>query len=309
MSTGESQEATALDLDGKRRDRPQERSDAAVALGDPHREVYTHGYTSQVAAYMAARRASREAQFLLPHLRVGVRLLDCGCGPGSTTLDLAAAIAPGQVEGIDIEPSQIAAAQARAAERDLTNVHFQVASIYQLPFPTGSFDAVFAHTVIQHLRDPLQALRELRRVLAVGGVVGVRDDDWGTILLEPATPLLQLWSSLNVQVWTHNGGDPFVGRKHRRLLNEAGFVRTQASSSCESYGSREATSGAAAVMVDHHRAPAFVQVVLDQGWADQRALEAMYREILAWGERDDAFLSLTYCEATGWKSEDPTPGS
>jgi SAM-dependent methyltransferase len=213
------------------------------------------------------------------------------------------------VEGIDIEPSQIAAAQARAVERGLTNVHFQVGSVYELPFPTGSFDAVLAHTVIQHLRDPLQALREMRRVLTVGGVVGVRDDDWGTILLEPATPLLHLWSSLNVKVWTHNGGDPFVGRKHRRLLNAAGFVRTQASSSSESYGSREVTSGVAAAMVEHHRAPAFVQVVLDQGWADQRALEAMYREILAWGERDDAFLSLTYCEATGWKPEDPAPGA
>jgi SAM-dependent methyltransferase len=108
MPTGESQEATTLDR--KRRDRAEGLSDQAGALGDPPREVYTHGYTPQVAAYMAARTATREAEFLLPHLRVGMRLLDCGCGPGSTTLGLAAAIAPGQAEGIDIEPSHIAAA-------------------------------------------------------------------------------------------------------------------------------------------------------------------------------------------------------
>ena len=246
---------------------------------------------------------------MLPHLRVGMRLLDCGCGPGSITVDLAAALAPGQVEGIDIEASQIAAARARAIERGLTNVHFQVGTIYELPFPTGSFDAVYSNTVIQHLRDPFRALREMRRVLVPGGIIGVRDDDWGTFLLEPSTPLLRLWPSLNVKVWAYNGGDPCIGRKHRRLLNQAGFVRTQGSSSSESYGSVEATSGITAAMVEHHRAPAFMQVVLEQGWADRTELEGMYSEVLSWGERDDAFLSLTFCETLGWKPEAAAPGS
>jgi ubiquinone/menaquinone biosynthesis C-methylase UbiE len=96
---------------------------------------------------MAARSADRQAGFILPHLRVGMRLLDCGYGPGSITVDLAAAIAPGQVEGIDIGSTQIAAARARAIERRITNVHFPVADIYTQPFPTGSFDVVFANTV------------------------------------------------------------------------------------------------------------------------------------------------------------------
>jgi SAM-dependent methyltransferase len=189
-------------------------------------------------------------------------------------------------------------------ERGLMNVHFQAASIYELPFPNDSFDVVFAHTVIQHLRHPLQALREMRRVLAPGGIVGLRDDDWATFLFEPSTPLLQLFYSLHVKVWTYNGGDPFLGRKHRRLLKEAGFVSSQASSSSESCGSLEATSMIAPGLVEHHRAPAFIKVVLEQASADEGALEAMYAEVLNWGRQDHAFLSLTFYEAIAWKPGD-----
>jgi ubiquinone/menaquinone biosynthesis C-methylase UbiE len=288
---------------GEKAGRTHAPSDQGSRLTDARHEVYTHGYSPGVEAYMAARTASQQAGFFLPHLRVGMHVLDCGCGPGSTTLDFATAIAPGQVEGVDIEPSQIAAARARAVERRLTNVHFQVGTIYALPFAADSFDGVFAHTVLQHVSDPLRALREMRRVLKPDGIIGLRDDDWGTFLFEPSTPLLRLWESLHIKVWTHNGGNPFVGRTHRRLLKEAGFVRPQGSSSSEYYGLLKGTAGIAAVLVEHHRTPAFVKVVVEQGWADQCVLDSMYTEVLNWGERDDAFFSFTYCEAIGWKPE------
>jgi ubiquinone/menaquinone biosynthesis C-methylase UbiE len=229
-------------------------------LTDARHAVYTHGYSPRVEAYMAARTANQQAGFFLPHLGVGMHVLDCGCGPGSTTLDFATAIAPGQVEGVDIEPSQIAVARARAVDRRLTNVRFQVGTIYALPFAADSFDGVFAHTVLQHVSDPLRALGEMRRVLKPGGIIGLRDDDWGTFLLEPSTPLLRLWALLHTKVWTHNGGNPFVGRTHRCLLKEAGFVRPQGSSSSEYYGSLDGTAGIAAVLVEYHQAPAFVRV-------------------------------------------------
>jgi len=273
---------------------------------DAHNEVYTHGYSPLVEAYMAARTASQHAGFFLGHLRVGMDLLDCGCGPGSTTLDFAAAVAPGRVEGVDIEASQIASASARAVERGLTNAHFQVGTIYELPFASESFDAVFAHTVLQHLRDPLRALVEMRRVLKPSGIIGVRDDDWGTFLLEPSSPLLRLWESLHIKVWTHNGGNPFIGRSYRRLLREAGFERTLGSSSSECHASAEETPGVAATMVEHHRAPAFINVVIEQGWADQQLLDSMYAEVQNWGERDDAFFSYTFGECIAWKPDGPS---
>lgn len=80
-------------------------------------------------------------------------------------------------------------------------------------------------------------------------------------------------------------------------------MRPQGSSSSEYYGSLDGTAGIAAVLVEHHRTPAFVKVVIEQGWAGQRPLDSMYAEVLNWGERDDAFFSFTYCEAIGWKPE------
>jgi SAM-dependent methyltransferase len=216
-------------------------------------------------------------------------------------MDLARIVAPGQVEGIDIEETQIARAEAGALERGLTNVHFRVGTVYELPFTAGSFDVVVANTVMEHLNEPVRALREMRRVLAPGGIAAVRDEDWGATLLAPTTPSLELWPSLMIKVWTHNGGDPFLGRKHRQLLNAAGFSRTQTSTSTETYGSLDTTSTAALVMVEHHRAPEFAGVVLERAWADQSELDDMYRALGAWGQRDDAFFSLTFCETLAWK--------
>ena len=83
---------------------------------------------------LARRSAQRQAGFLLPLLERGTSLLDCGCGPGSITCDLARHVAPGTVVGIDADPAQAERAAARAIEEQLDNVSFQAASIYDLPF-------------------------------------------------------------------------------------------------------------------------------------------------------------------------------
>ena len=142
---------------------------------------------------MAARSAEREAAFLLPHLRPGMRLLDAGCGPGTITLGLAAAVAPGEVVGLELSPAMVEQARALAAERGVANVRFEVGDVQALPFPDASFDAAFESAVLEHVPDPARAVAELRRVLRPGGVVGLRDGDWGAggaPVLEPPDPLV-----------------------------------------------------------------------------------------------------------------------
>ena len=123
-------------------------------------EQYVQRGNPGIEAVFAARTASREAAFFLPYLRSGMQVLDVGCGPGSITLGLAEAVAPGSVVGIDFQPAQIKQARASAAERAVANVRFEVADAYQLPFPGHSFDAAFAHGVLMHLREPVRALVE-----------------------------------------------------------------------------------------------------------------------------------------------------
>lgn len=117
---------------------------------------------------MATRTATREAAFFLPYLRPGMRLLDVGCGPGAITQGLAKVIAPGAVVGIDLQPTQVARARMLEAKSGAGNARFAVANCYQLPFLEDSFDAVFAHAALMHLREPLRALTEMRRVLRPG---------------------------------------------------------------------------------------------------------------------------------------------
>ena len=49
-----------------------------------------------------ASRTGKVAAFVAPHLRAGMRLIDCGCGPGSITVDLVQMVAPGEAIGIDL---------------------------------------------------------------------------------------------------------------------------------------------------------------------------------------------------------------
>lgn len=97
------------------------------------------------------------AGFFLPHLRPGMRVLDCGCGPGSITMGLAAHVAPGEVIGIDLDPTHIALARRRAADAGLANVRFARADIYTLPFPDAAFDAVFCHSILSPRLPPRRA--------------------------------------------------------------------------------------------------------------------------------------------------------
>jgi SAM-dependent methyltransferase len=253
--------------------------------------------------FLERRTAATSASFLLPHLRPGMRVLDCGCGPGSITVGLAEAVAPGDVIGIDILPAQVDRAGAVAAERGVSNVRFETASVYELPYSDVSFDAVFAQTMVEHLREPAHALREMKRVLKPGGVVGIADDDGATALWEPRTPLLTDALGLFMRLIEHHGGDPYRARNQRRLLLEAGFARPSATASIWGggvWGTPEETRDLAAWFASQFSAPATVRLMTSQGWVDQRGLDAMVAEIVGWGERPDAYFAVMCVAAIGW---------
>src|SRR5512138_2212190 len=104
----------------------------------PGKEEYLHGYSPQHRAFLSGRTATREAGFFLPHLRPGMRLLDCGCGMGALTTSLAEWLAPGEVIGFDREQSQIDAARDWAGEKGVGNVRFELGNIYEIAHPDAS---------------------------------------------------------------------------------------------------------------------------------------------------------------------------
>ncbi len=263
-------------------------------------ETYTFQGNTGFATYMTATRsASKQAAFFLPHLHSGMTLLDCGSGPGSITVGLAKAVAPGQTVGIDDDAFQVERAQIYAHEQGIDTVRFESASVYQLPFADHSFDAIFSHALFEHLNDPILALKEMQRVVKPDGVVGVRTRDWEGTLLAPEDPLLrysiELWERLSAL----NGGKPRVGKHLRGLLHTAGFSRADVSASYDSHATPESTHQWS-VFWASELADKMGDRFIEQGWVDRQTVEQMSQAWQEWSGRPDAFLARAFCEAVAW---------
>lgn len=204
------------------------------------RASYTHGHHESVLRGHRRRTAEDSAAYLLPHLKPGLSVLDVGCGPGTITADLAARVAPGAVTAVDQAADVLAAARTEAQGRNLSNISFGTADVHNLDFPDGAFDVVHAHQVLQHVADPVGALREMRRVCAPGGIVAVRDADYAGFVWYPQLPALDLWRELYERVARANRGEPDAGRRLLSWAQRAGFDDITPSGSLWCYATPEA---------------------------------------------------------------------
>ena len=214
-------------------------------------------------------------------------------------MGFATVVGPGTVTGVDLEPRQAALARTNAQSSGVDNVHFSAASAYSLPFPDESFDAVFANALLQHLGAPHLAVREMYRVLKWEGVVGIRDDDQGSLILAPPDPRLDRVVAVIKGIVRHTGGDPEVGRSHRQLLQQAGFANVEGSASVEWDGDAESTRrrGDLGASLLERMSPTAVEA----GLAMEGEMASLAEVCRQWGRRPDAFDVITWCEAWGHK--------
>ena len=269
----------------------------------PQKEFYSINNAEAQRTYVGVRRAKDWVGFFLPHLKAGFNVLDCGCGVGSITLDLAELVVPGKVIGVDMDNGQLEIACANAKERELTNVTFEQGDVYGLHFDSGMFDAVLAHTLLYHLSDPVRALKELRRVLKPGGIAAISDDDFDTVTVSPDHPFVKRIAEIWKNVVIFNGGNPFYSRNLRGLMLEAGFARTEGFAvAAEHYGRLEETRRMAGFMSRQLGDPVLVNLAVSQGWTTKEELEEILAWIHDWGERPDAFMAIMYCAALGWNA-------
>ena len=225
-------------------------------------------------------------------------------GPGSITVDLARAVAPGEAIGIDLRDDALTQGRTLARERGITNVTFHAASVYQLPYADASFDAAFACAVLQHLATPLAALKELRRVLKPGRVIGIADGSSTITFRYPTNPILQAWDRLRGLEREYNTGRPYEALALWALLREAGFARTRASGTLTTEagppaGSLEETRRIAQNHVIRLRG-VLGRLAVAQGWATREVLEEMAESLIAWGKAPDAFYARPGFTAIGW---------
>lgn len=152
------------------------------------KSVYTTDHAESVLSTHRWRTIANSAQFIVPCLKPGIKVLDVGCGPGSLTVDIAKHVQPGgKVTGIENVPDPLDGAR-RLAEQEGVEVMFEVADAMELPYEDDTFDLVFAHQVLQHVSQPVQMLKEMRRVAKTGsGVVACRESTMPVRTMIPAT--------------------------------------------------------------------------------------------------------------------------
>jgi len=188
-------------------------------------DPYLHGHSDAVMKSHAWRTATNSAPHLLPHLEAGRSLLDVGCGPGTVTVDLAARLAPGSVLGFDLATDVIERAEALLVEPGAPdNCRFTVDDLYAISSTDSTWSIVHAHQVLQHLTDPVAALREMFRVLEPGGLLAVRDADYGGMTWAPANPQIDRWMTIYRRLADAQGSQPDAGRYLLAWVREAGFV-------------------------------------------------------------------------------------
>jgi len=258
-------------------------------------DTYTHGHAESVLQSHRWRTADNSAGYLLPLLRPGLDLLDVGCGPGTITVDLAARVAPGRVVGIDVSADPLAEARM-VADRAGVEVTFEVGDVYALGVDDDSFDVVHAHQVLQHLTDPVAALGEMARVCRPGGVIAVRDVDYGAFVTFPADEGLERWLDLYHRVARRNGAEPDAGRRLLSWAHAAGLRDTVTSASTYCYASPEEREWWGNSWAGRATSSSFAEQAVAYGLASTDDLEEIAAAWLRWRDADDAWLGMLHGE-------------
>jgi len=252
-------------------------------------DTYSHGHHESVLRSHRARTAENSCGYLLPSLRAGQALLDVGCGPGTITVDLAARVAPGRVVGIDVVD---AADQSSAPD----NVTFEIGDVYDLAFGDATFDVVHAHQVLQHLSRPVDALLEMRRVLRPGGLLAVRDSDYGAFTWAPGDRLLDRWLELYHQLTKRNGAEADAGRHLLGWVQRAGYADISVSSSTWTFADPESRAWWGSMWADRVLHSGFAEQGLAYGFTTDDELEAIAEAWRSWSKQPDGGFVVPHGE-------------
>lgn len=258
--------------------------------------VYTHGHHESVLRSHRWRTVENSAAYLLPHLRAGRSVLDVGCGPGTITADLAARVAPGTVTAVEVTDQALALARAEAAARSQANIEFVACDVHALGFPDDTFDVVHAHQVLQHVADPVQALREMRRVCKPGGIVAARDSDYAAFAWYPLLPALDEWMDLYQRVARTNGGEPDAGRRMLAWARQAGLTDVTATSSTWCFATPEDRAWWGGMWADRILKSDMARHALASGAATEEDLRRISEGWREWTAAEDGWMSLLHGE-------------
>jgi ubiquinone/menaquinone biosynthesis C-methylase UbiE len=187
-------------------------------------KAYVHGYSER-----EKKRLVDQATTLTDLLHrdtfypPGSAVLEAGCGVGAQTVALARFSPEARIIAMDISRESLAIAKERVANEGYTNVIFQQADIYHLPFPDESFAHIFLCFVLEHLGTPHEALRHLKAKLKTGGTITVIEGDHGSAYFHPESRQADRAIQCLIDIQAEMGGNSLIGRQLYPLLSQTGF--------------------------------------------------------------------------------------
>jgi ubiquinone/menaquinone biosynthesis C-methylase UbiE len=187
-------------------------------------EGYVHGYASEEQERLLAQAEHWRDELILSgtELAPGTRLLEVGCGVGAVLAILGQAFPAVELTGVDVEERQLETARAHFAALGL-EADFRRADALDLPFEDGSFDHVWMMWFLEHLDDPVGALREARRVLVPRRAVTAIEVDYNTVWSSPPSDDLQTLFGAVARTMGATGRND-AGSRLEGWLVEAGFA-------------------------------------------------------------------------------------
>ncbi|KAF7302787.1 Methyltransf-25 domain-containing protein [Mycena kentingensis (nom. inval.)] len=263
---------------------------------------YTHGHQASVLRAHSSRTAQNSCAYLLAALKPGMHILDVGCGPGTITADLARLVPDGRVTGIEHSPAQepvLQQAREHAATQGISNVEFSIGDAHALPFPDNSFDVVHAHQVLQHVADPVQALREMVRVVKrPGGIIAVRDVDYASMVWHPQSAGLTKWHPMYAQTARAHGGEPDAGRMLLSWALKADIPRAGIETTAGTwvFSKDEEKRWWSETWAERVVGSALAKSAVQHGIATQEELEQMAVAWRDWCDAPDAWFSMLHGE-------------
>ena len=200
-----------------------------MKLKQPNKK-YVHGYDPRENI-----RLQDQAATLVDLLHsdtvyeAGSKVLEAGCGVGAQTITLARNSPDAHFTSIDISGQSVAAASKKIEQAGFTNVSFQQGDIFELPFEPESFDHLFICFVLEHLAQPAEAIRCLKKLIKVGGTITVIEGDHGSTYFYPDSETAHRAIQCQVDLQKRTGGNANIGRELYPLLKAAGFGSIQVS--------------------------------------------------------------------------------
>jgi SAM-dependent methyltransferase len=262
--------------------------------------TYVHGYSET-----EAERLSDQARTLTDLLHHDTayppesKVLEAGCGVGAQTITLARRSPGARITSVDISRESVEQARAMAEREGLTNVAFDVVDIFDAPFEAGAFDHVFVCFVLEHLPEPVEALKRLRTFIRPGGTLTAIEGDHGSFYCSPETGKARRTVQCLINAQAAMGGDSLIGRRLYPLLSAAGFADVRVSPRMVYVDSSKPE------LVDGFSKKTFIAMVegvrdhaLNSGMMDEAAWDEGIRDLYRATESDGTFC-YTFFKAVG----------